>query len=207
MNFLKIFGITVLIMGMIDVLIMNEKVNSNNIIKQHEFYECIKNGEETCEECLKQEEEFLKEEQELVKKNKEWDEYIEELEKEYETTYEEDESVEEKITDEEIRNAYYNMPNFKGTFMKLQDEHETLAHIKKRIPRGNNAEHVRECIENADEWTLEDVEKIQVQGKVLEKYKWYIMEDCRRGNVPTTSNATELANRIWDIICDIEIKK
>ena len=112
----------------------------------------------------------------------------------------------DRFTDEEIRSAYYNIPNFKEKFRELQREHEGLNIIKtKSIPRGNNWEHEQECKDNADEWTLEEVQRIQVQGDVLQRYKEAIMNDCSRGYVSTVSDATLMGEQIWRVICDIEI--
>ena len=112
----------------------------------------------------------------------------------------------DKFTDEEIRSAYYNIPNFKEKFMELQDEHEGLNIIKtKSRPRGNNWKHEQECIDNADEYALERVQEIQVQGNVLQRYKEAIMYDCRVGYVSSMSDATLMGEQIWRVICDIEI--
>lgn len=135
------------------------------------------------------------------------EEYIEEEYQEEEEVEEEEEDLyADKFTDEEIRSAYYNIPNFKEKFMELQDEHEGLNIIKtKSRPRGNNWKHEQECIDNADEYALERVQEIQVQGNVLQRYKEAIMYDCRVGYVSTVSDATLMGEQIWRVICDIEI--
>ena len=90
--------------------------------------------------------------------------------------------------------------------MELQDEHEGLNIIKtKSRPRGNNWKHEQECIDNADEYALERVQEIQVQGNVLQRYKEEIIYDCRIGYVSTVSDATLMGEQIWRVICDIEI--
>ena len=135
------------------------------------------------------------------------EEYIEEEYQEEEEVEEEEEDLyADKFTDEEIRSAYYNIPNFKEKFMELQDEHEGLNIIKtKSRPRGNNWEHQAECIDNADENALERVKEIQVQGNVLQRYKEAIIYDCRVGYVSAVSDATLMGEQIWRVICDIEI--
>lgn len=135
------------------------------------------------------------------------EEYIEEEYQEEEEVEEEEEDLyADKFTDEEIRSAYYNIPNFKEKFMELQDEHEGLNIIKtKSRPRGNNWKHEQECIDNADEYALERVQEIQVQGNVLQRYKEAIMYDCRVGYVSSMSDATLMGEQIWRVICDIEI--
>ncbi len=131
------------------------------------------------------------------------DELLKEVEEEkVEYVYEEEE---EMFTDEEIRNAYYNIPNFKETFNQLRDIHEGLDIVKSHIPRGSNWEWEAQCVEKADEYAREDVEKIQVQGDILKEYKSMIICDCIWGCVPSDSDATKLAEQIWNVICDIEI--
>lgn len=164
-------------------------------------------GEEN-EEIIK--EEPIKEETEEVELQVLPNEYIEEEyqeEEEIEEFEEEEEDIyADKFTDKEIKSAYYNIPNFKEKFMELQDEHEGLNIIKtKSRPRGNNWKHEQECIDNADEYALERVQEIQVQGNVLQRYKEAIMYDCRVGYVSSMSDATLMGEQIWDVICDIEI--
>lgn len=161
-------------------------------------------GEEN-EEIIKEE---TKEETKEVELSVLPDEYIEEEHQEEEEIeeFEEEDIYADKFTDEEIRSAYYNIPNFKEKFMELQDEHEGLNIIKtKSRPRGNNWEHQAECIDNADENALERVKEIQVQGNVLQRYKEAIMYDCRVGYVSTVSDATLMGEQIWRVICEIEI--
>ena len=163
-------------------------------------------GEEN-EEIIK--EEPIKEETEEIELSVLPNEYIEEEYQEEEEIeeYEEEEDIYvDKFTDEEIRSAYYNIPSFKEKFMELQDEHEGLNIIKtKSRPRGNNWKHEQECIDNADEYALERVQEIQVQGNVLQRYKEEIIYDCRIGYVSTVSDATLMGEQIWRVICDIEI--
>ena len=156
------------------------------------------------------EEEPIEEETEEVELSVLPEEYIEEEyqeEEEVEEVEEEEEDLyADKFTDEEIRSAYYNIPNFKEKFRELQREHEGLDIIKtKSIARGNNWKHEQECIDNADEYALERVQEIQVQGNVLQRYKEAIMYDCRVGYVSSMSDATLMGEQIWDVICDIEI--
>ena len=89
--------------------------------------------------------------------------------------------------------------------MKLQDEHETLAYIPTSNPKCNDEEWEYYAKENIGDLTLEDVEKIQVQGNVLQRYKEAIIYDCRVGYVSTVSDATLMGEQIWRVICDIEI--
>jgi hypothetical protein len=162
-------------------------------------------GEEN-EEIIK--EEPIKEEAEEVELPVLPNEYIEEEYQEEEEIeeFEEEDIYADKFTDKEIKSAYYNIPNFKEKFMELQDEHEGLDIIKtKSIARGNNWKHEQECIDNADEYALERVQEIQVQGNVLQRYKEAIMYDCRVGYVSSMSDATLMGEQIWDVICDIEI--
>lgn len=134
------------------------------------------------------------------------EEYIEEEYQEEEEVEEEEEDLyTDKFTDEEIRSAYYNIPNFKEKFMELQDEHETLAYIPTSNPKCNDEEWEYYAKENIGDLTLEDVEKIQVQGNVLQRYKEAIIYDCRVGYVSSMSDATLMGEQIWDVICDIEI--
>lgn len=134
------------------------------------------------------------------------EEYIEEEYQEEEEVEEEEEDLyADKFTDEEIRSAYYNIPNFKEKFMELQDEHETLAYIPTSNPKCNDEEWEYYAKENIGDLTLEDVEKIQVQGNVLQRYKEAIIYDCRVGYVSTVSDATLMGEQIWRVICDIEI--
>lgn len=134
------------------------------------------------------------------------EEYIEEEYQEEEEVEEEEEDLyADKFTDEEIRSAYYNIPNFKEKFMELQDEHETLAYIPTSNPKCNDEEWEYYVKENIGDLTLEDVEKIQVQGNVLQRYKEAIIYDCRVGYVSTVSDATLMGEQIWRVICDIEI--
>lgn len=134
------------------------------------------------------------------------EEYIEEEYQEEEEVEEEEEDLyTDKFTDEEIRSAYYNIPNFKEKFMELQDEHETLAYIPTSNPKCNDEEWEYYAKENIGDLTLEDVEKIQVQGNVLQRYKEAIIYDCRVGYVSTVSDATLMGEQIWRVICDIEI--
>ena len=179
----------------------------------------VEDGEETIVDQY-----LVNEYGEAVNENKEEVEVEEEIEEvvlpeEYiEEEYQEEEEVEEveeeeeedlyadRFTDEEIRSAYYNIPNFKEKFMELQREHEGLDIIKtKSIARGNNWKHEQECIDNADEYALERVQEIQVQGNVLQRYKEAIMYDCRVGYVSSMSDATLMGEQIWRVICDIEI--
>ena len=162
-------------------------------------------GEEN-EEIFK--EESIKEETEEVELPVLPNEYIEEEYQEEEEIeeFEEEDIYADKFTDKEIKSAYYNIPNFKEKFMELQDEHEGLNIIKtKSRPRGNNWKHEQECIDNADEYALERVQEIQVQGNVLQKYKEAIIYDCRVGYVSAVSDATLMGEQIWRVICDIEI--
>lgn len=162
-------------------------------------------GEEN-EEIIK--EESIKEETEEVELPVLPNEYIEEEyqeEEEIEEFEEEEDIYTDKFTDEEIRSAYYNIPNFKEKFMKLQDEHETLAYIPTSNPKCNDEEWEYYAKENIGDLTLEDVEKIQVQGNVLQRYKEAIIYDCRVGYVSTISDATLMGEQIWRVICDIEI--
>lgn len=134
------------------------------------------------------------------------EEYIEEEYQEEEEVEEEEEDLyADKFTDEEIRSAYYNIPNFKEKFMELQDEHETLAYIPTSNPKCNDEEWEYYAKENIGDLTLEDVEKIQVQGNVLQRYKEAIIYDCRVGYVSAVSDATLMGEQIWRVICDIEI--
>lgn len=178
----------------------------------------VEDGEETVVDqyVIGEEEEEIVEEEPIEEETEEVElpvlpeEYIEEEyqeEEEVEEVEEEEEDLyADKFTDEEIRSAYYNIPNFKEKFMELQDEHEGLNIIKtKSIARGNNWEHEQECIDNADEYALERVQEIQVQGNVLQRYKEAIMYDCRVGYVSTVSDATLMGEQIWRVICDIEI--
>lgn len=178
----------------------------------------VEDGEETVVDqyVIGEEEEEIVEEEPIEEETEEVElpvlpeEYIEEEyqeEEEVEEVEEEEEDLyADKFTDEEIRSAYYNIPNFKEKFMELQDEHEGLNIIKtKSRPRGNNWEHQAECIDNADENALERVKEIQVQGNVLQRYKEAIMYDCRVGYVSSMSDATLMGEQIWDVICDIEI--
>lgn len=161
-------------------------------------------GEEN-EEIFK--EESIKEETEEVELPVLPNEYIEEEYQEEEEIeeFEEEDIYADKFTDEEIRSAYYNIPNFKEKFMKLQDEHETLAYIPTSNPKCNDEEWEYYAKENIGDLTLEDVEKIQVQGNVLQRYKEAIIYDCRVGYVSTVSDATLMGEQIWRVICDIEI--
>lgn len=161
-------------------------------------------GEEN-EEIFK--EESIKEETEEVELPVLPNEYIEEEYQEEEEIeeFEEEDIYADKFTDEEIRSAYYNIPNFKEKFMKLQDEHETLAYIPTSNPKCNDEEWEYYVKENIGDLTLEDVEKIQVQGNVLQRYKEAIIYDCRVGYVSTVSDATLMGEQIWRVICDIEI--
>lgn len=161
-------------------------------------------GEEN-EEIIK--EESIKEETEEVELPVLPNEYIEEEYQEEEEIeeFEEEDIYADKFTDEEIRSAYYNIPNFKEKFMKLQDEHETLAYIPTSNPKCNDEEWEYYAKENIGDLTLEDVEKIQVQGNVLQRYKEAIIYDCRVGYVSTVSDATLMGEQIWRVICDIEI--
>lgn len=162
-------------------------------------------GEEN-EEIIK--EEPIKEETEEIELSVLPNEYIEEeyQEKEEIEEYEEEEDIyADKFTDEEIRSAYYNIPSFKEKFMELQDEHETLAYIPTSNPKCNDEEWEYYAKENIGDLTLEDVEKIQVQGNVLQRYKEAIIYDCRVGYVSTVSDATLMGEQIWRVICDIEI--
>lgn len=161
-------------------------------------------GEEN-EEIFK--EESIKEETEEVELPVLPNEYIEEEYQEEEEIeeFEEEDIYADKFTDEEIRSAYYNIPNFKEKFMKLQDEHETLAYIPTSNPKCNDEEWEYYAKENIGDLTLEDVEKIQVQGNVLQRYKEAIIYDCRVGYVSTVSDATLMSEQIWRVICDIEI--
>lgn len=154
------------------------------------------------------EEEPIEEETEEVETPVLPEEYIEEEYQEEEEIeeYEEEEDIyADKFTDEEIRSAYYNIPNFKEKFMELQDEHETLAYIPTSNPKCNDKEWEYYAKENIGDLTLEDVEKIQVQGNVLQRYKEAIIYDCRVGYVSTISDATLMGEQIWRVICDIEI--
>ena len=178
----------------------------------------VEDGEETIVDQY-----LVNEYGEAVNENKEEVEVEEEIEEvvlpeEYiEEEYQEEEEVEEveeeeeedlyadRFTDEEIRSAYYNIPNFKEKFMKLQDEHETLAYIPTSNPKCNDEEWEYYAKENIGDLTLEDVEKIQVQGNVLQRYKEAIIYDCRVGYVSTVSDATLMGEQIWRVICDIEI--
>ena len=161
-------------------------------------------GEEN-EEIFK--EESIKEETEEVELPVLPNEYIEEEYQEEEEIeeFEEEDIYADKFIDEEIRSAYYNIPNFKEKFMKLQDEHETLAYIPTSNPKCNDEEWEYYVKENIGDLTLEDVEKIQVQGNVLQRYKEAIIYDCRVGYVSTVSDATLMGEQIWRVICDIEI--
>ena len=161
-------------------------------------------GEEN-EEIIK--EEPIKEETEEIELPVLPNEYIEEEYQEEEEIeeFEEEDIYADKFTDEEIRSAYYNIPNFKEKFMKLQDEHETLAYIPTSNPKCNDEEWEYYVKENIGDLTLEDVEKIQVQGNVLQRYKEAIIYDCRVGYVSTVSDATLMGEQIWRVICDIEI--
>ena len=161
-------------------------------------------GEEN-EEIFK--EESIKEETEEVELPVLPNEYIEEEYQEEEEIeeFEEEDIYADKFTDEDIRSAYYNIPNFKENFMKLQDEHETLACIPTSNPKCNDEEWEYYAKENIGDLTLEDVEKIQVQGNVLQRYKEAIIYDCRVGYVSTVSDATLMGEQIWRVICDIEI--
>lgn len=161
-------------------------------------------GEEN-EEIFK--EESIKEETEEVELPVLPNEYIEEEYQEEEEIeeFEEEDIYADKFIDEEIRSAYYNIPNFKEKFMKLQDEHETLAYIPTSNPKCNDEEWEYYAKENIGDLTLEDVEKIQVQGNVLQRYKEAIIYDCRVGYVSTVSDATLMGEQIWRVICDIEI--
>lgn len=162
-------------------------------------------GEEN-EEIIK--EESIKEETEEVELPVLPNEYIEEEyqeEEEIEEFEEEENIYTDKFTDEEIRSAYYNIPSFKEKFMELQDEHETLAYIPTSNPKCNDEEWEYYAKENIGDLTLEDVEKIQVQGNVLQRYKEAIIYDCRVGYVSTVSDATLMGEQIWRVICDIEI--
>lgn len=178
----------------------------------------VEDGEETVVDqyVIGEEEEEIVEEEPIEEETEEVElpvlpeEYIEEEyqeEEEVEEVEEEEEDLyADKFTDEEIRSAYYNIPNFKEKFMELQDEHEGLNIIKtKSRPRGNNWKHEQECIDNADEYALERVQEIQVQGNVLQRYKEAIMYDCRVGYVSSMSDATLMGEQIWRVICDIEI--
>ena len=175
----------------------------------------VEDGEETVVDqyVIGEEEEEIVEEEPIEEETEEVElsvlpeEYIEEEYQEEEEVEEEEEDLyADKFTDEEIRSAYYNIPNFKEKFMELQDEHEGLDIIKtKSIARGNNWKHEQECIDNADEYALERVQEIQVQGNVLQRYKEAIMYDCRVGYVSSMSDATLMGEQIWDVICDIEI--
>ena len=161
-------------------------------------------GEEN-EEIIK--EEPIKEETEEIELSALPNEYIEEEYQEEEEIeeFEEEDIYADKFTDEEIRSAYYNIPNFKEKFMELQDEHETLAYIPTSNPKCNDEEWEYYVKENIGDLTLEDVEKIQVQGNVLQRYKEAIIYDCRVGYVSTVSDATLMGEQIWRVICDIEI--
>ena len=162
-------------------------------------------GEEN-EEIIK--EEPIKEKTEEIELSVLPNEYIEEEYQEEEEIeeYEEEEDIyADKFTDEEIRSAYYNIPSFKEKFMELQDEHETLAYIPTSNPKCNDEEWEYYAKENIGDLTLEDVEKIQVQGNVLLRYKEAIIYDCRVGYVSTVSDATLMGEQIWRVICDIEI--
>lgn len=178
----------------------------------------VEDGEETVVDqyVIGEEEEEIVEEEPIEEETEEVElpvlpeEYIEEEyqeEEEVEEVEEEEEDLyADKFTDEEIRSAYYNIPNFKEKFRELQREHEGLDIIKtKSIARGNNWKHEQECIDNADEYALERVQEIQVQGNVLQRYKEAIMYDCRVGYVSSMSDATLMGEQIWDVICDIEI--
>lgn len=174
----------------------------------------IENGEETVVDqyVIGEEEEEIVEEEPIEEKTEEVelpvlpDEYIEEEYQEEEEVEEEEEDLyADKFTDEEIKSAYYNIPNFKEKFMELQDEHETLAYIPTSNPKCNDEEWEYYAKENIGDLTLEDVEKIQVQGNVLQRYKEAIIYDCRVGYVSTVSDATLMGEQIWRVICDIEI--
>lgn len=177
----------------------------------------VEDGEETVVDqyVIGEEEEEIVEEEPIEEETEEVElpvlpeEYIEEEyqeEEEVEEVEEEEEDLyADKFTDEEIRSAYYNIPNFKEKFMELQDEHETLAYIPTSNPKCNDEEWEYYAKENIGDLTLEDVEKIQVQGNVLQRYKEAIIYDCRVGYVSTVSDATLMGEQIWDVICDIEI--
>lgn len=175
----------------------------------------VENGEETVVDqyVIGEEEEEIVEEEPIEEETEEVElpvlpeEYIEEEYQEEEEVEEEEEDLyADKFTDKEIKSAYYNIPNFKEKFMELQDEHEGLNIIKtKSIARGNNWKHELECIDNADEYALERVQEIEVQGNVLQRYKEAIMYDCRVGYVSSMSDATLMGEQIWRVICDIEI--
>lgn len=178
---------------------ITEEVNVNKEIYEEKIIveEKVEEKEEITDEVISKDEIIE------MTQTEEKEEPIEEIEDKNEEEYEEEEDI---FTDEEIRSAYYNIPSFKEKFMELQDEHEGLNIIKtKSRPRGNNWKHEQECIDNADEYALERVQEIQVQGNVLQRYKEAIIYDCRIGYVSTISDATLMGEQIWRVICDIEI--
>lgn len=181
---------------------ITEEVNVNKEIYEEKIIveEKVEEKEEITDEVISKDEIIE------MTQTEEKEEPIEEIEDKNEEEYEEEEDIyTDKFTDEEIRSAYYNIPSFKEKFMKLQDEHETLAYIPTSNPKCNDEEWEYYVKENIGDLTLEDVEKIQVQGNVLQRYKEAIIYDCRVGYVSTVSDATLMGEQIWRVICDIEI--